>query len=338
MLKSILPNTAAFAIITLCTAGALTPNQARAQFLNNPGPGIQWSAVNSGTAPNPKGPVTMVMYTEGQYEMFWHILYGLGNVPPVNIPWGKEFLIGICAGPQAAGTALHLQTIAKVNPSTASAQWALNSSNPYQGGQGSQGNAVLSGAPWEIDAVQAFGGRITFQQVSAPTFRNGTFFTNNCFNYPPIVITSYYGPYSYLPYEVIDYGAYAAVSNFGYYVIGNQTQFTQYLSNTYGPNFNAPTAINWNQTMFVGITLGKCPTTGYSIKVLGLKKVSNGKYKLLYEVIAPPKGAIEAQVVTCPHVLVRVPKVDGTIDFQKVVKSSGNPPSSGISGQGPTVR
>lgn len=310
--------------------GLMLPNSAPAQLVQTAGQGVIWSTVGSGVATQPKGPITMVMYTQGQYEIFWRAMYGMVQAPPVSVEWGKEYLIGVCAGPQAEGASVRVQTISKINASTAAVQWYLNGGMVMHRTRQAQPPAK-GGSPWEIDKVVAFGGRIAFQQVAAPQFGNGLFFTGNNWNCPPIVITNYVGPDGFLPYEVVDFGSYASVDNLGNVVITNQDQFTTYVQGLYGPQFQVPMGINWGQTMFAGITLSNCPTTGYSIQVMGLRQIGPSQYKLFYSVGSPEPGQIAGQVVTNPHVLVRIPKVTGTITFERV-----DPKNGGLSGSGPS--
>ena len=55
------------------------------------------------------------------------------------------------------------------------------------------------------------------------------------------------------------------------------------------------------------ITAGRKPTAGYSIKVNGITKVK-GALVVDAEVVSPPAGSFNAEVLTSPYVVVAVPK------------------------------
>lgn len=330
MVEFFMPRAWVGALALIGAAFALAPANVQAQNLQTLGQGIQWSTVDNGVATQPQGPITMVMFTQGQYEIFWRALYGRVQPPPVNVVWGKEYLIGVCAGPQSAGSQVRIQSIGRINAGNAVAQWYVGGNNPFGGPQRTR---AKGGSPWEMDKVVAFGGKLAFQQIDAPRYTNGIFFTGNNWNCPPIIITNYGAPDGFLPYEVVDYGSYATVTSTGNVVITNQDQFSQYVQGIYGPQFQVPNGINWDGTMFAGITLGSCPSTGFSIEVMGLRQVGPSQYKLFYSVGVPGPGQMQGQVVTCPHLLVRIPKVSGSIEFVRVdQKSTG---SVGI-GSGPS--
>ena len=78
-------------------------------------------------------------------------------------------------------------------------------------------------------------------------------------------------------------------------------------------------AVDFSREMVVAVFLGSRPTAGYGVEIV--RAVGNsGTLVVEYVETAPSRDAITAQVLTAPYHLAAIPKHDGEVRFQKVVK------------------
>jgi hypothetical protein len=80
-----------------------------------------------------------------------------------------------------------------------------------------------------------------------------------------------------------------------------------------------PPAVDFSQNMVVAVFLGSRPTAGYRVEIVGTKEV-NGALVVEYRQTQPPPGAITAQVITTPYVIVTMPQRAGDVKFEKVAQ------------------
>ena len=77
--------------------------------------------------------------------------------------------------------------------------------------------------------------------------------------------------------------------------------------------------VDFTREMVVAVFVGSRPTSGYSVEIV--RAVGNsGTLVVEYVETAPSRDAITAQVLTAPYHLAAIPKHDGEVRFQKVVK------------------
>jgi hypothetical protein len=87
---------------------------------------------------------------------------------------------------------------------------------------------------------------------------------------------------------------------------------------THDPGGPMP-AIDFSREMVVGVFLGSRPTAGFGVEIV--RAVGNsGTLVVEYVESAPSRDAITAQILTAPYHLAAIPKHDGEVRFQKVVK------------------
>ncbi len=87
---------------------------------------------------------------------------------------------------------------------------------------------------------------------------------------------------------------------------------------THDPSGQLP-AVDFSREMVVAVFLGSRPTGGYGVEIV--RAVGNsGTLVVEYVETAPSRDAITAQILTAPYHLAAIPKHDGEVRFQKVVK------------------
>jgi hypothetical protein len=78
-----------------------------------------------------------------------------------------------------------------------------------------------------------------------------------------------------------------------------------------------PPAVDFSKEMVLAVFLGSRPTAGYGVEIIGTKE-ANGALTVQYRQTRPPPGAITAQVITMPYVMVAVPARAGDVKFERV--------------------
>jgi hypothetical protein len=75
--------------------------------------------------------------------------------------------------------------------------------------------------------------------------------------------------------------------------------------------------VDFSSRMVVGVFLGSRSSAGYAVEITGTRKDGDALV-ILWRETRPAAGAITAQVITSPAHLVSMPRVDGTVRFEKV--------------------
>lgn len=79
---------------------------------------------------------------------------------------------------------------------------------------------------------------------------------------------------------------------------------------------NPAPAVDFAQNMVVVLALGQKRTGGYAIRFDSITHASDGAV-VHYTVTSPGPGCMTTQMITSPVEAVSVPRVDGTVQFQK---------------------
>jgi hypothetical protein len=82
------------------------------------------------------------------------------------------------------------------------------------------------------------------------------------------------------------------------------------------PDRPKPT-VDFSKQMVLGVFMGSRSTGGFAVEILGASE-TGGALTVQYRETIPQPGAITAQVISAPYHLVAVPKVTGTVTFEKV--------------------
>jgi hypothetical protein len=75
-------------------------------------------------------------------------------------------------------------------------------------------------------------------------------------------------------------------------------------------------AVDFTQSMVVGVFLGSRPTAGYAVEIISIER-DGSDLVVLYRERAPGPGMITAQVITMPHHLVKLDRVAGAVRFRR---------------------
>jgi hypothetical protein len=114
-------------------------------------------------------------------------------------------------------------------------------------------------------------------------------------------------------------GIYSGISEFRPVIIQTpeawQELWQQHVSNR-APAPPVP-AVDFNQSIVVGVYSGNKPTAGYDVEITNLNMLPD-QLLVEYKETAPAEGSIAAQVVTTPFHIRVIPKTDRPIRFQKL--------------------
>lgn len=88
------------------------------------------------------------------------------------------------------------------------------------------------------------------------------------------------------------------------------------LWNQHSPDRPRP-AVDFSKDMVVGVFLGSRPTAGWVLEIVSAAPEGDA-FVVRYRELAPPPGAVTAQVITSYHHLVAVPKTSATVRFEKL--------------------
>jgi len=75
-------------------------------------------------------------------------------------------------------------------------------------------------------------------------------------------------------------------------------------------------AVDFNREMVLAVFVGRRPTAGFSVEIVGAREES-GALVVSYRESRPPAGIVTAQVLTSPYHLVAVPK-HGDVKWERV--------------------
>jgi protease stability complex PrcB-like protein len=78
-------------------------------------------------------------------------------------------------------------------------------------------------------------------------------------------------------------------------------------------------AVDFSKEMVVGVFLGSRPTAGWVFEIVSATPEGDALV-VRYREVAPPSGAMTAQVITSCFHLVAVPKTSATVRFEKTLK------------------
>jgi len=121
-----------------------------------------------------------------------------------------------------------------------------------------------------------------------------------------------------VPYKVLSGGYTAGFAN----VPPEVAEWAE--ANLGQPFTGSKTSGAWSYIM---ISAGEKPTAGYKVEIVNIMDDGRGKLTVRYRVSGPQPGQMAAQVITCPHVLARIPASSAAVEFVDVERE-GQPGGS----------
>lgn len=142
----------------------------------------------------------------------------------------------------------------------------------------------------------------------------------------PLVL--YSQPNESAPFSQIEVSPGKSVARPSAWVIQSDGQWRRFLREILGDS-REPLAVDFQKNTVVAIFAGEKPTGGYSVRVEKVTDDSRAgkpsRGTVHYRVVGPPAGAMVAQVLTFPYVLVRIEKKLEIMEFQPPIRRSPGP-------------
>jgi hypothetical protein len=76
--------------------------------------------------------------------------------------------------------------------------------------------------------------------------------------------------------------------------------------------------VDLSKEMVVAVFLGSRNTGGYAVDVVSVGREASGVVMVRYRERTPPRGAVTAQVITAPYVIIAIPQTADEISFERV--------------------
>ncbi len=125
----------------------------------------------------------------------------------------------------------------------------------------------------------------------------------------------------YVTYRSYKSGSTSRIAKEKKVVITSQDQFQQYWKESTGRDGReAPTDVDFRTEQLVAFHLGHRPTTGYTVIIKSVDRVNPGTVKVTARETRPSPESMQAQHVTSPFVIIRMPRlpVDFTFALEQV--------------------
>lgn len=123
-------------------------------------------------------------------------------------------------------------------------------------------------------------------------------------------------------YRTFDSGVISRITTPRQQVINNEAELQSYWLQHTGSALSAPRGIEWGKELLLAIHVGSRPSSGYQVYVESISRPTPNDLVVRYVESQPPKGMLNAAMMTSPWVLVRVERAGGNFRFQGRVQQS----------------
>ncbi len=255
--------------------------------------GVVWRSYRSGATAVSQTADERVIQNQGGFDTYWKEIAGDVNAPK-DVDFATEFLVAVRLGRRpSGGYRVVIRSIERTLPGQITITYEERKPAP-----GSPTIAMMT-SPYDIvrvDRKTAVGGfvfkkREAFDNVGGPTSGLLGWRTYQC--------------------DVVGGGS----SEFTR-VIRDQREWETYWRTIDAGR--APQDVDWTQEMIVAIHLGTRPTTGYDVLIDSIDAIPGG-FAVCFVEKAPSADQKVRRSPTSPFVILRVPRLQGSIQFRKRV-------------------
>ena len=257
--------------------------------------GVVWRSYKSGATSVTQTADERVIQTQGAFDTYWKELTGDANSPR-DVDFSKELLVAVRLGRKSSGGYRALiRGIERTLPNTLEVRY--DERKPAPGAL----NIAMITCPWEIVRVE----RKT--AVGAFVFKKRDVVDDS-------IGAGGGGPIT-LNWRTYMCDTTAGGSSEFTRVIRSPREWDTYWRTIFRTGA-APSDIDWNTEMLLVIHLGNRPTDGYDVLVDGIEPIRNG-FGIIYLERAPSEGQRVRKTPTSPYTIIRVPRLEGDIQFRK---------------------
>lgn len=255
--------------------------------------GVVWRSYKAGQSSVTQTADERVIQSQGAFDTYWKELTGDVNSPR-DVDFSKEFLIAVRLGRRTSGGyRAVIRAVERTLPNTIEVRY--DERKPAPGSL----NASVMTCPWEIVRVErkTAAGAFVFKKREVVDDGGGG------------------GGFTTLTWKTYLCDLVGGGSSEFTRVIRNEREFESYWRNVIRSG-TMPKDVDWSSEMLLAIHLGSRPTDGYDVFVDGIEAIRNG-FGVVYLEKAPSEGQHVRKTPTSPYVIIRLPKLEGDIQFRK---------------------
>lgn len=280
---------------------------------------ITWSTYKSGTTCNINSASTKVIRTSGDFMTFWRSLTGSSQAP-TDVDFNTEQLVCITLGQRnSGGYSVSVQKVQKSDTGTILVSYVEKQPSRY-----SRTTTAIT-TPYVIIKMK--------QRPEAISFSGETMESQGMID--PYAPSDNYGTSDRVSWGLYLTGTYCNIVDARNDVITSTSEFRRYWSNLTGQE-NIPRDVNFNDSQLIAISLGKRPTSGYSVYVQSVTRPSKGNIVVTYTEKRPGPRDRVADQPSSPFVILIIPRQDARVTFKPQTEDSrgGNDNGRGRDGVG----
>lgn len=302
---------------------------------------IRWRTILTGTSSAVEQLRTYVIFTENDFQQYWVRSMGRGasaSSAPRGIDWQKECVLAVHLGTRDAGSSVYVESVAA--PRQGEIVVTYVDQRPPQrpprdhDRDRDRGGVAAKSSPFVIVAMERTAGNPKFVRrdgTARPPVWGGH--PRGCGGiYCTCGIPGYYGcpcgcpyclAYAYpvvVPYTILFSGDNCGISVPRTFFIGTRIEWLNYQRECFGDQAdrgNIP-EIDWSREYLAVIHLGQRASAGYGVVLDGIKASSPGETVISYYESQPKPGTLNAQRITSPYLVVRLPRQPGVTKFYKL--------------------
>lgn len=260
---------------------------------------VTWLTYKSGTTCNIVGPSTKVIRSSNDFATFWRQLTGSSQVPN-DVNFNTDMLVCIALGQRnSGGYSVSVQKVQKADSGTITVSYVEKRPNPRM----RVTMAITS--PYVIVKMKqrpetiAFSGEIMETQGFVDPFEP----------------SDNYGTSDRVQWGLYLTGTYCNIEEPRTDVITSVSEFRKLWTSLNGQD-NIPRDVDFGESQLICISLGKRPTSGYSVYVQSVTKPSKNNIVVTYTEKRPGPRDRVADQVSSPFVILKIPRSDARVTFK----------------------
>jgi hypothetical protein len=269
-------------------------------------PAVTYSNVLSGNACNAQKTETFIIGNQGALNNYWNHTFGSLEGVPTDIAWAREMVAAVNLGPRNTnGGGVYFSNVVM----SSAIEMQLTYTERVPPSWADVKPAQLS--PFAIIRIK----RIAAQKF---TFLKGPNLLTPLAALASQGIGVRGGGYYDAPWLPYNTGGLCQAEDSYTGVIVDAPAFGIYWTTIFGPDAYVPSDVDFTNEQLVVLNLGRRPSTGYAAVVQGLKWISSTSVQVEWYEQTPAPGTMQAQHVTSPYTMVRIPSGNIQVTFKKI--------------------
>jgi len=266
---------------------------------------ITWSTYRSGTMGGISTASTKVIRTSGDFATFWRSLTGSSQVP-TDVNFNTDMLVCITLGQRnSGGYSVSVQKVQKTDVGTITVFYVEKRPSPRAP------TTMQITSPYVIVKMK--------QRPEAIAFSGQVVESQGLFD--PFEPSDNYGSSDRVPWALYLTGTYCNIEEARNDVVTSVSEFRRLWMALTGQE-NIPRDVDFNDSQLICISLGKRPTSGYSVYIQSVTRPNKGNIVVTYTEKRPGPRDRVAEQVSSPFVILKIPRSDARITFKPQTEDS----------------